>query len=43
MNHFKEEVMTKFADSYVRGETPVPCIDCNQTVKFRDLLNLLKN
>ena len=39
---FKEEVMTKFADSYVRGETPVPCIDCNQTVKFRDLFKSAK-
>ena len=36
---FKEEVMEKFANSYVKGETPVPCIDCNQTVKFRDLFN----
>ena len=40
---FKEEVMEKFADSYVKGETPVPCIDCNQTVKFRDLFKSAKN
>src|SRR5471032_1745799 len=35
---FREEVMDSFADSYLRGETPVPCIACNRTVKFRDLL-----
>jgi tRNA-specific 2-thiouridylase len=34
---FKADVIDRFADSYVRGETPVPCIMCNQTVKFRDL------
>ena len=40
---FREEVIEKFADSYVKGETPVPCIDCNQTVKFRDLFKSAKN
>ena len=35
---FQRDVMERFADSYVNGETPVPCILCNQTVKFRDLL-----
>ncbi len=40
---FREEVIEKFADSYVRGETPVPCIDCNQTVKFRDLFKSAQN
>ncbi|MEE2746080.1 MAG: tRNA 2-thiouridine(34) synthase MnmA [Pseudomonadota bacterium] len=35
---FHGEVIEKFADSYLDGETPVPCIKCNQTVKFRDLL-----
>jgi tRNA-specific 2-thiouridylase len=35
---FKEEVIDVFADAYVRGETPIPCVLCNQTVKFRDLL-----
>ena len=39
---FKEEVIEKFADSYIKGETPVPCIDCNQTVKFRDLFKSAK-
>lgn len=37
-SRFREEVMQSFADSYARGETPVPCVMCNLTVKFRDLL-----
>ncbi len=37
-SRFRGEVMDSFADSYARGETPVPCIACNRTVKFRDLL-----
>ncbi len=37
-SRFKAEVIDDFADSYLRGETPIPCIRCNQTVKFRDLL-----
>lgn len=37
-SRFRSEVMDSFADAYVRGETPVPCIACNRTVKFRDLL-----
>ncbi len=37
-DRFRETVIDDFADSYVRGETPVPCIRCNQTVKFADLL-----
>ena len=36
---FYNSVINKFVDSYANGETPVPCIDCNQTVKFSDLLN----
>lgn len=39
---FKESVIDEFVDSYMRGETPVPCIKCNQTVKFQDLLNSAK-
>jgi len=35
---FKEAVIDAFADSYVAGETPVPCVACNQSVKFHDLL-----
>jgi tRNA-specific 2-thiouridylase len=37
-SRFKQEVIDRFAESYVCGETPVPCIDCNQAIKFRDLL-----
>jgi tRNA-specific 2-thiouridylase len=37
-NRFKEAVIDRFAESYVAGETPVPCVDCNQAIKFRDLL-----
>ena len=35
---FRDQVMEDFADSYLRGETPIPCVRCNQTVKFTDLL-----
>lgn len=38
-NMFKENVIDDFADSYLRGETPIPCVRCNQRVKFQDLLN----
>src|SRR5438876_641391 len=37
-SRFKREVIDDFAASYRRGETPVPCIRCNQRIKFRDLL-----
>src|SRR6201993_3988447 len=37
-SRFKEAVIDRFADSYVSGETPVPCVDCNQAIKFHDLL-----
>ncbi len=36
---FKEAVIDRFADSYISGETPVPCVDCNIAIKFRDLLS----
>jgi len=39
---FKEEVIDSFIDSYVGGETPIPCVQCNQTVKFRDLFKYAK-
>lgn len=42
-NRFKEQVMEDFADSYIRGETPIPCVTCNQTVKFKDLLDTAKD
>ncbi|HUC70999.1 MAG TPA: asparagine synthase-related protein, partial [Stellaceae bacterium] len=37
-SRFRREVIEDFAQSYRRGETPVPCIRCNQRIKFRDLL-----
>jgi tRNA-uridine 2-sulfurtransferase len=38
-SRFRENVIEKFADSYLAGETPVPCIECNKKIKFRDLLS----
>ena len=38
-SRFKEAVIDRFAESYVAGETPVPCVDCNMAIKFRDLLD----
>ncbi|MEA1651752.1 tRNA 2-thiouridine(34) synthase MnmA [Nitrospirillum sp. BR 11164] len=38
-SRFSDAVMQDFADSYLRGETPIPCVRCNQRVKFRDLLD----
>ena len=35
---FKEAVMDDFVDTYLAGETPIPCVKCNQSVKFKDLL-----
>ena len=40
---FRTSVIDDFADSYVRGETPIPCVRCNQTVKFRDLLGIARD
>ncbi|HET7594469.1 MAG TPA: tRNA 2-thiouridine(34) synthase MnmA [Stellaceae bacterium] len=37
-SRFRRDVIDDFADAYARGETPIPCVRCNQTVKFRDLL-----
>ena len=42
-SRFRQEVMEDFADAYLRGETPVPCIRCNQTVKFRDLMDMARD
>ena len=42
-SRFREDVIEDFADSYLRGETPIPCVRCNQTVKFRDLLATAKD
>jgi tRNA-specific 2-thiouridylase len=38
-SRFKEMVIDRFAASYVAGETPVPCVECNRSIKFRDLLD----
>ena len=40
---FKEDVIDKFINSYQSGETPIPCVQCNQTVKFRDLYSFAKD
>ena len=40
---FRLEVIDSFIDSYTAGETPIPCIQCNQTVKFRDLYKYAKD
>lgn len=42
-SRFRESVIESFADSYARGETPVPCVACNQGVKFTDLLGLARD
>ena len=40
---FSQSVMDDFADSYLRGETPIPCVRCNQRVKFRDMLAMARD
>ena len=42
-NKFKQGVIDKFVESYLKGETPIPCVQCNQTVKFRDLFEVSKD
>jgi len=42
-NRFRESVIDEFADAYLAGATPVPCIRCNERVKFRDLLDTAKD
>jgi len=42
-SRFRDSVMEEFADSYMRGETPIPCVRCNQEVKFKDLLETAKD
>jgi tRNA-uridine 2-sulfurtransferase len=37
-SRFKEAVIDRFAQSYIQGETPVPCVECNMSIKFHDLL-----
>ena len=41
-NKFKQGVIDNFVESYLKGETPIPCVQCNQTVKFIDLFEVSK-
>ena len=41
-NKFKQGVIDNFVDSYLKGETPIPCVQCNRTVKFNDLFKFSK-
>ena len=40
---FKDQVIDDFADEYIAGKTPIPCVRCNQTVKFTDLFKMAKD
>ena len=42
-NQFKTGVIDNFVESYLKGETPIPCVQCNQTVKFKDLFEVSKD
>ncbi len=42
-SRFRQAVIDDFADSYARGETPIPCVRCNQSVKFHDLLSTARD
>ncbi len=42
-NKFKQGVIDNFVESYLKGETPIPCVQCNQTVKFKDLFQFSKD
>ncbi len=42
-HNFRESVMDDFADSYLAGETPIPCVRCNERVKFRDMLQTARD
>jgi tRNA-uridine 2-sulfurtransferase len=42
-SRFRQQVIDEFADAYCRGETPIPCIRCNQRIKFRDLLGTARD
>lgn len=41
-SRFRDAVIERFAESYLAGETPIPCVECNRTVKFHDLLGLAR-
>ncbi len=42
-SNFRQSVIDDFVDSYLKGETPIPCVKCNQTVKFKDLLQVARD
>src|SRR6201996_2975680 len=42
-DRFKAAVIDRFTESYMAGETPVPCVECNQSIKFRDLLHTARD
>lgn len=42
-SNFRQGVIDDFADTYLKGQTPIPCVRCNQTVKFKDLLKTAKD
>jgi tRNA-uridine 2-sulfurtransferase len=42
-SRFRESVIDAFVDSYAKGRTPVPCVECNRTVKFTDLITLARD
>ncbi len=42
-SRFRDSVIDRFADEYVRGRTPIPCVSCNQSVKFTDLFSLARD
>jgi tRNA-specific 2-thiouridylase len=42
-SRFRHSVIERFADEYARGRTPIPCVSCNQSVKFTDLLSLARD
>lgn len=41
-SRFRDAVIERFAESYLAGETPIPCVECNRSVKFRDLLGMAR-
>src|ERR671916_272281 len=42
-SRFRDSVIERFADEYMKGRTPIPCVSCNQGVKFTDLLSLARD
>jgi tRNA-specific 2-thiouridylase len=42
-DRFRREVVDRFADDYLAGKTPIPCVECNRSIKFRDLLDTARD